>query len=188
MNISIEPNEEDADMDREEVGQGEGVPRMSDALWFPVMGSCAISMDYRKLSDEEIALYTEEMNYRKDDISEELFEQLFEFNYDCNFRWFNGMFYHLYGEPSLESPIVENYVDDTYQTLNYKTWRLNEQEKKEFIGDMDEKNISIERKLQYINGFPFVSAIVVPVEWNFDYTKTIEKYGFYPGVFDQPSP
>ena len=138
------------------------------------------SMKYHTLTDKDISLYTEEMNYRKKDLSEELFEQLFEFNYDCDFCWFNGMFYHLYGEPALESPIVENYVDNTYQTLNYKTWRLNEQEKKEFIDDMEEKNISSERKQQYMNGFPFVSAIVVPVEWYFDYSKTIEKYGFYP--------
>ena len=45
---------------------------------------------------------------------------------------------------------------------------------------MKEKNIPKERQQQYINGFPFVSAIVVPVEWYFDYSKTIEKYGFYP--------
>ena len=91
------------------------------------------SMKYHTLTDKDISLYTEEMNYRKKDLSEELFEQLFEFNYDCDLRWFNGMFYHLYGEPALESPIVENYVDNTYQTLNYKTWRLNEQEKKNLL-------------------------------------------------------
>lgn len=40
--LFCEPNEGDADMDSEEVGQGEGVLKMSDALWFPVMGSCTL--------------------------------------------------------------------------------------------------------------------------------------------------
>ena len=47
---------------------------------------------YKKPIEEEMELYKEELNYRKDDITEELFEQLFEFNYDCDFRWYNGMF------------------------------------------------------------------------------------------------
>ena len=113
-----------------------------------------ISMYYRKLSDEEIALYTEEMNYRKNDISEELFEQLFEFNYDCDFRWFNGMFYHLYGEPSLESPLVENYVDNTYQTLNYKTWRLNEQEKKNLLVIWMKRIFQLKENCNILMDFP----------------------------------
>ena len=138
------------------------------------------SMKYKTLTDKDIALFTEEMNYRKKDISEELFEQLFEFNYDCDFRWYNGIFYQLYEEPVLISPEVENYVDKTYKTLNFKTWCLNDGEQKEFIEDMKDKNITKERQQQYLNGFPYVSAIIVPVEWYFDYSKTIEKYCFYP--------
>ena len=139
-----------------------------------------LKREYAQLSEKEIGLYKEELEYRGNDISEELFEELFEFNYDCDFCWYNGIFYHLYEEPVLQGPVVENYIDNTFQTLNYKTWLLTESDQREFIDDMKEKNIPKEGQQQYINGFPFVSAIVVPVEWYFDYSKTIEKYGFYP--------
>ena len=71
-------------------------------------------------------------------------------------------------------------IDNTLKTLNYKTWCLSDKEQKEFIDEMKEKNISNERKQQYINRFPYVSGIIVPVEWYYDYSKTIKKYCFYP--------
>lgn len=142
-------------------------------------------MQYRKLTEAEMSLYYQEM-YDYSAVSFGLFHDIFK----CNYDW--GLFGYDYDMPIdhlsngiPESPQVENFTDHTNKGFSYITWILSKKEQEKLIEKMKSQNIQKERKEQYINGFPYISAIVIIYRGFYDPdsksgNSAYEKFGFYP--------
>ena len=102
-------------------------------------------------------------------ISPDLFYDMFNNNYDWNLFVDQEEFLP-------ESQYIECETYHDYSKLDRVTWLLSKKEQKKLI---DNQNIDIKRKNQYINGFPYISAIV-PYVSNDNTMTSDQKHEFYP--------